>query len=185
MVPSLVVADGLSVYHDGHSNKNVKNWRRTFKKLPYSRKIHGHTVFQKTCLWPSWLWPSWSLFVAVMVCGHHCRTPMDESAAPLMSTFIHRLYNQFRMAVVYCRCLRFRMFYHLHCDFGIEGAILGLLRAKSGVSVRKLTHFNAHPPNQIWGGPKPLARPIMVQCSVIFISFSCVMHMQLFISCCH
>ena len=58
---------------------------------------HGH------CLWPSWLWPSWSLFVtimvvavmvivcghhglwpswlwpslfvAIMVCGRHCRTP--------------------------------------------------------------------------------------------------------------
>ena len=32
-------------------------------------------VCRRHGLWPSWLWPSWSLFVAVMVCGCHCRTP--------------------------------------------------------------------------------------------------------------
>ena len=51
--------DGYKVYHDGHSNENVKNQRHTSKKSPNSRRIH--TVFRKQvcgrrshCLWPSW-----------------------------------------------------------------------------------------------------------------------------------
>jgi len=49
--------------------------RKTNGILLRNRQIHGHTIFHKTCLWPSWLWPSWSLFVAIMVCGRHCWTP--------------------------------------------------------------------------------------------------------------
>jgi len=51
----------LGLYHDGHRNKNVKNQRRTFKKLPNSQRSHSYTVFRKH------------------VCGHHCQTPLFSS----------------------------------------------------------------------------------------------------------
>jgi len=64
-----------------HTATAMKTWR-TNGVLVRNHQIHGHTVFQKTCLWPSWslfvavmvcgrhgLWPSW--FMAVMVCGRH------------------------------------------------------------------------------------------------------------------
>jgi len=63
--------DGHKVYHDGHSNENVKNWWSRFhftisctpsvmayNKSPNSR--HRWTNFSKLCLWSS-------LSVAVMV----------------------------------------------------------------------------------------------------------------------
>jgi len=56
--------DGHEVYH-GHSNENVKNQRRIFKKLPNSRRIRSDTVFRKqVCgrygLWPSMSNPDWA-----------------------------------------------------------------------------------------------------------------------------
>jgi len=43
--------DGHKVYNDGHSNENVKEQQRIFKKSPNSWSYR----LQKTCLWPSWV----------------------------------------------------------------------------------------------------------------------------------
>jgi len=58
--------DGHKVYHDGHSNENVK----TNNVLLTNRQIHGEfTVI------PS----SENRFVAIMVCGRNCRTLSRDS----------------------------------------------------------------------------------------------------------
>ena len=74
--------------HDGHSDENMKNQRRTFKKLQNSRRIHSHTVFRKHvcsrhgcgrhghCLRPSW-------FVAIIA-----EPPLKPLASPLQTAHV-------------------------------------------------------------------------------------------------
>jgi len=52
--------DYLGQYHDGHSNENVKNQRRTFNAKSRENSRSYRLQIQKTSFWPSWLWPSLS-----------------------------------------------------------------------------------------------------------------------------
>jgi len=65
--------------YDGHSNENVKktNAKCTVYSWAHLTSLDKFHQVGRHGLWPSWLWPSWSLFVAAMVCGHHCRTPLS------------------------------------------------------------------------------------------------------------
>jgi len=70
----LYVSLWLDLYHDGHSNENVKNYSGVLlrNRQIHGEFMHGHTVFRKHvcgrhgcgrnghCLWQSW-------FVAVIV----------------------------------------------------------------------------------------------------------------------
>ena len=79
----LITAHDHKVYHDGHSNENVKNQQHTFKKSPNSWQIDGNTVFRKHVCGRHGLWPSW--FVAVMVCGRYGLWPSWFVAVILLS----------------------------------------------------------------------------------------------------
>jgi len=59
--------------HDGHSNENVKNQQRIFKKSPNSWRIHSHTVFRKQVC-------SHCGCGRRGHCGRHCRTPFQAAA---------------------------------------------------------------------------------------------------------
>jgi len=75
------------LYHNSQESWQLEStswrsqrWKRekTNGILLRNRQIHDiigqispSYVFGCHGLWPSQLWPSWSLFVAVLVCGHH------------------------------------------------------------------------------------------------------------------